>query len=158
MIAVQILPVQTDEQMAQLRELFTEYARSLSYHICFDEFQKELDQLPGIYGPPAGRLLIALEHGKAIGCVALKKLSGNVGEIKRLYVRPSGRGQGTGRRLAETVLETARQIGYRTIRLDTLPSMTAAQALYRSLGFEPISCKHPPGSADEPIDLALTLG
>jgi len=157
MSALQIVPVETAEQLALVRDLFVEYARSLSFHICFDDFQKELDQLPGVYSPPAGRLFVALANGKAIGCVALKKISEGVGEIKRLYVRPSGRGQGTGRRLAETILETSRQLGYRTIRLDTLPSMTGAQSLYRSLGFKPIASDHPTGQDDEPIDMELSL-
>ena len=158
MSALRIVPVETPEQLAQVRELFVEYARSLSYHICFEGFHREVDQLPGVYSPPAGRLLVAMESGTAIGCVALKKISEGVGEVKRLYVRPFGRGQGTGRRLAQTILETARQIGYRTIRLDTLPNMTAAQVLYRSLGFKPIASDHRSGSADEPIDMELSLG
>jgi ribosomal protein S18 acetylase RimI-like enzyme len=93
--------------------------------------------LPGLYAPPEGELLLAkTPDGEAIGCIALKPLSDGACEIKRLYVRPSARGLGLGKALAEAIIAAAERIGYREIKLDTLSSMTAATTLYRGLGFE----------------------
>ena len=155
MSGLQIMPVETPEQLAQLRELFVEYARSLSFHICFDDFQKELDQLPGDYGPPSGRLLLALAEGELAGCVALRPAGEGTGELKRLYVRPGFRGEGIGRRLAKQALGEARRLGYRVIQLDTLPSMKEAQALYHSLGFKSLRNEPPSDAENEPIDMEL---
>lgn len=155
MSGLQITPVETPEQLAQLRELFVEYARSLSFHICFDDFQKELDQLPGDYGPPSGRLLLAVVKGEPAGCVALRPAGEGTGELKRLYVRPTFRGKGIGRRLTEQILAEARRLGYRAIQLDTLPSMKEAQTLYRSLGFKLLQDEPPSETEDEPIDMEL---
>lgn len=156
-VELKIIPVATPETLAPLRALFLEYAESLSYHICFESFQTELDQLPGVYGPPAGRLFLALVEGQPAGCVALKQIEPAIGELKRLYVRPAFRGRGLGRRLAQTILSEARALGYRAIRLDTLPSMNAARALYRSLGFKPLAQGRPAAGADKPIDMELPL-
>jgi ribosomal protein S18 acetylase RimI-like enzyme len=155
MSSLQIMPVETPEQLAWIRELFVEYAHSLSFHICFSDFQKELDQLPGGYGPPSGRLLLALVNSEPAGCVALRPAGEGTGELKRLYVRPIFRGKGIGRRLTERVLGEARRLGYRVIQLDTLPSMKEAQALYRSLGFKLLKDEPPSEAEDEPIDMEL---
>ena len=138
-----LVAVETADQLAQVRELFLEYGQSLSFHICFDDFQRELATLPGDYAPPDGRLFLARCDGQPAGCVALRKLADDAGELKRLYVRPAFRGRGLGRALALRVIEEAREIGYARLQLDTLPSMTAARALYASLGFrspQPAPC------------------
>jgi putative acetyltransferase len=127
-------------QIAQVRELFLEYAKSLGFSLCFQSFDQELAGLPGDYSPPDGRLLIAEYEGEVAGCVALHKLEPGICEMKRLYLRPAFRGKGLGRRLAETILNEARSIGYQRLRLDTVERvMRDAVELYRALGFREIA-------------------
>jgi putative acetyltransferase len=139
-------------QIAQARELFLEYAQSLGFSLCFQNFDKELAELPGDYAPPDGRLLLAEYESQLAGCVALHKLGSGIGpeissgagsevcEMKRLYLRPQFRGKGLGRALADRIIAEARQIGYRHMRLDTVePVMKDAVAMYRRLGFKEIA-------------------
>ncbi|MGH9364702.1 MAG: GNAT family N-acetyltransferase [Thermoanaerobaculia bacterium] len=131
--------VQTTEEIELVRTLFREYQQTLGIDLCFQNFEQELAGLPGDYAPPSGRLLLASSDHEIAGCVALRRIGEDVCEMKRLYVRDAFRGQGIGRKLAEAVLAEARRIGYRKMRLDTLPSMRAAIPLYRSLGFSEIA-------------------
>ncbi len=134
-----IRTVITAEGMELVRTLFREYAGSLNFDLCFQDFEQELTSLPGPYAPPSGRLLLATVAEKPAGCVALKKLADGVCEMKRLYVRDAYRGTGLGRTLAEQIIREARDLGYEAIRLDTVPSvMGSAVGLYRSLGFREI--------------------
>jgi GNAT superfamily N-acetyltransferase len=125
-----------DEEAA--RRLFIEYQESLGVDLCFQGFDRELAELPGAYAPPDGRLLMARDQGTAVACVGLRRLDDATCEMKRLYVRPSHRGHGLGRVLAEAVISEARLIGYERMRLDTLPSMREAAVLYERLGFRDI--------------------
>lgn len=126
-------------QMAHARELFLEYAQSLSFSLCFQNFDKELAELPGDYCPPGGRLLLAEIEGELAGCVALHKFDDRTCEMKRLYLRPKFRGKGLGRILANAIVAEARKIGYDRMRLDTVePVMRDAVGMYRKLGFREI--------------------
>jgi putative acetyltransferase len=133
-------------QLAQARELFLEYAQSLGFSLCFQNFDQELAGLPGGYAPPEGRLLLAEYEGQVVGCVALHKLGPGICEMKRLYLRPTARGKGLGRVLADRIIAEARQIGYQRMRLDTVePVMKDAVAMYRKIGFKEIApyCTNP---------------
>lgn len=134
----------TPAHLAQARELFLEYAQSLSFSLCFQDFDRELAELPGDYAPPQGRLLLAEYEGQLAGCVALHKLDPKVCEMKRLYLRPEFRGKRIGLALAERLMSEARQIGYHKMRLDTVePVMKDAVALYRKLGFKEVAPYRP---------------
>lgn len=133
-------------QIAQARELFREYAQSLGFSLCFQNFDAELAGLPGDYTPPHGRLLLVEYEGQLAACVALHKLDDSICEMKRLYLRPQFRGKGLGRVLAERIIAEARHIGYQRMRLDTVePVMKDAVAIYRKLGFKEIApyCSNP---------------
>ena len=126
-------------ELAQTREIFLEYARSLAIDLCFQDFEDELASLPGDYAGPRGALILARVDEVVAGCCALRPLDAsdypNAAEMKRLYVRKAFRGFGLGRQLAEAILDEARRAGYSTVLLDTLDDMEAARALYEDLGF-----------------------
>jgi ribosomal protein S18 acetylase RimI-like enzyme len=134
-----MVQAETATQVAQARELFLEYAQSLGFSLCFQNFDAELAGLPGDYAPPDGRLLLATVEDQLAGCVALHKLDSNTCEMKRLYLRPQFREKGLGRALTNRIITEARQIGYHRMRLDTVePVMKDAVAMYRKLGFREI--------------------
>ena len=139
---VTLLTATGPEHLAVLRELFQEYADSLSIDLCFQQFDTELATLPGEYADPRGALLLALVDGAPAGCCALRPLDTadypNASEMKRLFVRKAFRGFGLGRQLAEATLDAARQRGYACVLLDTLDDMESARALYTDLGFTDI--------------------
>jgi putative acetyltransferase len=126
-------------QLPAVRALFVEYAASLDFDLCFQDFDQELAGLPGDYAPPRGRLLLAMVEGHAVGCVGLRPLAQDACEMKRLYVQPVTRGRGIGRALAEAVIKEAALLGYERMLLDTVPSMRTAIELYRQLGFRSIA-------------------
>ena len=142
--AITLVQAESSEQVAQARELFVEYAKSLGVNLCFQNFEQELAGLPGHYAPPDGRLLLANYEGQLAGCVALHRWEAGVCEMKRLYLRPSFRGKGLGRAIAEAIIAEARNIGYRCMRLDTIePIMKDAVEMYRKLGFHEIAPYRP---------------
>jgi ribosomal protein S18 acetylase RimI-like enzyme len=138
-VTFDIVHATSAEQIATARRLFKEYEASLGIELTFQSFSQEVAALPGAYAPPGGRLLLATDGVEPAGCVALRPLGDGICEMKRLYVRPTARGARLGRRLAETVIGEARSISYARMRLDTLPSMKEAFALYQTLGFREIA-------------------
>ena len=131
--------IESGPDLEEIRELFLEYARSLNFNLCFQSFDKELQELPGPYASPQGRLVLCKVDGKTAGCIALKRLETGICEIKRLFVRPEFRGQHLGGKLAAHIIGEARAIGYSAMRLDTIRgTMDNAIALYRSIGFKEI--------------------
>lgn len=136
---IKFTQAETVGQLAQIRALFLEYAATLGFDLCFQNFERELAELPGAYAPPRGRLILLTVDREAAGCVALRELSADICEMKRLYVRPSFRTEGLGRKLTEYLIDEARHTGYQRMRLDTVPTMKRAIALYQWLGFEKIA-------------------
>lgn len=151
----QIEPVRSAADLAATVRLFEAYAASLGIDLAYQDFATELATMPGKYAPPSGELLLARGgQGSPLGCVALRPLAPDgCCEIKRLYVVPEGRGLGLGRALIEAILAAAVRIGNREVRLDTLPDMAQAIALYRKAGFEPIEAYY-----DTPVAGTRFLG
>jgi GNAT superfamily N-acetyltransferase len=140
-VVSEIVEATTANEIEQVRSLFRQYQAELPLQLCFRSFDAELSGLPGAYGPPRGKLFLATVSGQPVGCVGLRPfpLEGAC-EMKRLYVRPTFRTRKLGRELAERVLQEARALGYRRLRLDTHPpTMQAAVNIYRSLGFRDIA-------------------
>lgn len=151
-----ISPARTAIELTSAAALFRAYAKSLPVDLASQGFSQELKSLPGVYAPPAGELLLAKRGDHVLGTIALKQLEPHVAEIKRLFVRPQARRIGVGKALVMAILKTARERGYREIKLDTLPEMAGAIALYKSFGFAPIP---PYGSHPYPglVSLGLKL-
>ncbi len=148
--------VDRPELVATARALFREYAEAIGTDLEYQGFAAELAALPAPYVPPRGALLVAQVRSGIAGCVALRPLDDRTGEMKRLYVRPAYRSWGLGKSLVEAVVDAARRAGYGELRLDTLPSMAAAQGLYRRLGFVEIpayNSTHLPGTRFYALDL-----
>jgi GNAT superfamily N-acetyltransferase len=133
--APSVIVAESAADVAEVRALFVEYAASLAFPLDFQDFDQELEELPGAYAPPRGALLLV----RGAGCVGLRPLDETTCEMKRLYVRPSARGTGVGRLLAKALVAEGRRLGYERMRLDTVPGMEAAQALYERLGFREIA-------------------
>jgi GNAT superfamily N-acetyltransferase len=134
-LVLNIVPAAGARDLEDVRILFGEYSGLVAEALCFQNFDEELEALPGKYAPPGGALLIAREGEAAAGCVALRQLDAGTGEMKRMYVREAYRGGGLGRRLAVAIIDEARKRNYRRVVLDTLPKLAPAIALYRDLGF-----------------------
>jgi ribosomal protein S18 acetylase RimI-like enzyme len=134
---IEIVEAVTSADYAVGRGMFEEYARAINVDLCFQDFAAELDRLSVMYAPPAGALLLAKAGPEVAGCVGLRKLRDDISEMKRLYVRPEFRRHHLGRQMAEEIARRARELGYRTLVLDTLGTMEAAQRLYESMGFKP---------------------
>ncbi|HEU4836841.1 MAG TPA: GNAT family N-acetyltransferase [Pyrinomonadaceae bacterium] len=131
-----IFQANNHDDIEQARALFNEYATGLGISLCFQNFDHELNNLPGDYAPPDGRLLLAKIDDQIAGCIAMRKIAPGTCEMKRLFVRPAYRSTGLGRVLVNTIIDEARKLGYTHMRLDTLPGrMDKAIALYRSIGF-----------------------
>jgi putative acetyltransferase len=134
-----LVDVDSGLRLENIRALFLEYARSLNFDLCFQQFDQELRELPGEYAPPHGRLILCEVDDRPAGCVALKKLEERICEMKRLYVRPEFRGRDLGLKLVTHLIAEARSAGYSSMRLDTVSGiMDHAIALYRSVGFRDI--------------------
>ncbi|QQP92984.1 GNAT family N-acetyltransferase (plasmid) [Skermanella sp. TT6] len=153
-------PARTVADFETAARLFERYAASLGIDLAYQGFAEELATLPGSYAPPAGALLLAhCIDGEPLGCVALRPMApadcpvGGCCEMKRLYVLPRGRGIGLGRALVDAILAEAVRVGYREMRLDTLPTLTEAIALYRKAGFTPIAAYY-----DTPVPGTIFLG
>ncbi len=132
----EIIDVTSEEHIKAVKELFLEYAKWLDFPLCFQGFDEELAGLPGKYTPPEGRLYLVLDDGNYAGCIGLRKFEEGICEMKRLYVRPEFRGTGIGDALIQKVILEAKEIGYVTMRLDTIKErMQKAVSLYEKHGF-----------------------
>jgi putative acetyltransferase len=147
---LRLIRAASQAEIAEARRLFEEYAAWLMIDLCFQNFEQELMELPGAYAPPRGRLLLAVDGDEVAGCVALRDSGAGICEMKRLFVRPQFQGRGIGRALTERIIAEARALGYRRMRLDTLPSrMGRAVDVYRAFGFreiEPYYANPTPGT------------
>lgn len=140
---------ETTERISQARKLIVEYAESLGCSPCLENIEQELRSLPEPFAPPTGRLILAIDDDQPAGVVGLKKIRGDIAEMARLYVRPQWRGKGYGKGLALHCIASAKEAGYRAIRLYTLPSMATALTIYRKIGFTEIApyTDHPSADA-----------
>lgn len=143
---------ETTKRISQARELIVEYAESLGCSPCLANIEQELQGFPKPFVAPSGRLILAIDDGRPVGVVGLKKVAADICEMARLYVQPGARGRGHGRGLVRQCLAAGQDLGYRAMRLYTLPTMTTALAMYRKTGFGEI-----PPYTDQPIVGAVYL-
>ncbi len=135
---IEIKKIATNQDLEDIKQLFREYQRFLQVDLCFQDFEKELVQLPAKYTEPEGAIFLAKVDGQPAGCVALWKLEEGICEMKRLYVKPEFQGLGLGKQLTEIIMEEAKNKGYKTMKLDTLKRLQAANYIYHTLGFAEI--------------------
>ena len=156
MTSYSIVKASLPEHFTHARRLFEDYQRWLGIDLCFQNFSQELNALAEMYGPPAGALLLARIGEDYVGCVGLRNLGERRAEMKRMYVVESSRGRGVGFALAEACITSARSLGYEAIRLDTVPRLKAALAIYRKLGFvETPAYRHNPDPGAIFLELSL---
>lgn len=136
---VTLREVVSEKDVATARRLFREYGEWLAIDLSFQSFDEELASLPVPYSRPLGFILLAEHQNLVAGCIGLRPIDRDIGEIKRLYVVQEHRGHGIGRRMIEATIRESKKIGYARLRLDTLPAMKTAQRLYEDLGFKPIA-------------------
>lgn len=148
----EFITAETEEHYREARVLLREYEAASEVDLCFQGFEEEVETLERMYGPPGGRFLLVRAGDATAGGVALRDLGGGICEMKRLYLRPGFRGCGLGRKCAEEIVRAAREMGYASMRLDTLPTMQEAIALYRSMGFREI-----PPYIENPVQGALFM-
>ncbi|HOO89800.1 MAG TPA: GNAT family N-acetyltransferase [Syntrophales bacterium] len=154
---IEIVEAHTDELIVKAQELFREYAGSLDFDLSFQDFNAELENLSGQYSPPTGDLFLAVSGTQIAGCAGLRYFAEGICEMKRLYVRPTHRGNNAGRELAESVIRAGKRFGYERMRIDTLPSMETANRLYESLGFVEIEpYRYNPVAGARYLELDLT--
>ncbi len=155
--AITLRRAESTQDFTRAHALFEEYAASLGFDLRFQNFDEELLHLPEMYAPPSGCLLLAFVGDNAAGCVAVRPFQDGICEMKRLYVKPEFRDRGLGTMLTERIIGEARELGYGTMRLDTVASMERARALYTSLGFRPIApYRHNPLPGASFMELALS--
>lgn len=136
---VKLIQAKSPEEIEAIKSLFIEYAESLNFSLCFQDFDKEIESLPGKYSLPHGSLILAEIENEFVGCIALKKIEDGICEMKRLYVKPSHRGKQIGKLLVEKIISDAKKIGYKSMRLDTIEGkMGEAISLYKKFGFRKI--------------------
>ncbi len=152
---IEIRPVNGERDLAEARTLMKEYASSLGREFSLQDFARELAELPGVYAPPSGTLLLARCDGRLAGCVALRPLGGGACQMRRLFVRHQFRGKGVGKRLALAVIGAAREAGHTLMRLEVAPWMEEAIAMYRSMGFRQTETH--PGAAGDRVSMELSL-
>ena len=132
---IEIIEAKTEQDIYVARALFKEYTDGLGIDLTFQNYEQELARLETIYLPPSGSLLLGEYNGSFVGCVGLRKLDNLSCEMKRLYIKPEARGKGLGSALCKRIIQRGKQLGFKRMRLDTLPSMTGALTLYKRFGF-----------------------
>jgi len=156
--SLKLIEASSETDFQEIRTLFTEYAKWLDENdpegidLCFQDFDTELATLPGKYAPPEGRVYLALYDDQAAGCVGVRGIEPGICEMKRLYVRPEFLGNGIGKVLVQAIIDAGKDLGYQAMRLDTLPYMKAALALYKAHGFRKIDSYY-----DTPLNETIFL-